>query len=534
MIGLDVLTLHLSGTNAATFTSYSETATVVKGGDRQRIYDPSVGESEPWYINDHTFVQGPDGTWNLFGITHTEPADPLNESFFAHATADTLTQAQYTKQAPVIQADPALGEKHVWAPYVLQDNGTYYMFYSAGLDDNHTEYQIRLATSTDLYHWTKREQPLFTDGFDARDPMVLRVGNRWVMYYTANSTPSGGNHEVAYRTSTDLIHWGSKQVAFTHPAVGTFGGPTESPFVVAKDGSYYLFICCDKSYTDTRVYKSQDPLHFDVSQLAGHIDAHAAEVVKDTDGQYYVSGAGWGMGGVYLRPLDFNGTEVTAGKVVQTSNYRATVQTSPTTAITSMDVADGSGGWRSVLDDDYRATAPYLGVSTFGNTDTTGPAATVKLDGSRLTLTGIPLGDEPATADWTLDFDRASFVNSLTTHVTGPTTGPVWEVSMTFDGAGSRIGDNADPDRPVGDVHGFRAWTQSTGADASVAVGYRAGSAFGADNTYFAGSGAVVWQPLWQPGGRAWPQGDYALGSWRVGASPIGGDDSLGASLQGG
>ncbi|WP_051266519.1 DUF2961 domain-containing protein [Nakamurella lactea] len=534
MIGLDVLELHLQGRSGATVTSYSHTATVVNAGDRQRVYDPSVGESGPWYFNDHTFVQGPDNSWHLFGITHAEPADPLNENFFGHASATSLTQAQYTKQDPVIQADPTLGEKHVWAPYVLQDNGTYYMYYSAGLDDNHDAYQIRLATSTDLTHWTKRVEPLFTDGYDARDPMVLRVGNQWVMYYTANSTPTGGNHQVAYRTSSDLIHWGAKNVAFTHPAVGTFGGPTESPFVVAKDGWYYLFICCDKSYTDTRVYKSRDPLNFDISQLAGHVDAHAAEVVKDTDGTYYVSGAGWGMGGVYLRPLNFNGTEVTAGKTVQTSNYRATVQTSPTTAITSMDVADGSGGWRSVLNDDYRATAPYLGVSNFGNTDTTGPAASVTVAGSRITLGGIPLGDEPVTADWTLDFGRASFGNTIVTHVTGPTTGPVWEASMTFDGTGSRIGDNADPDRSVGDVHGFGAWTQSTGSNASVAVGYRAGSAFGSDNTYYAGSGAVVWQPLWQPGGRGWAQGDHPLGSWRVAASPIGGDDLLGAALLGG
>ena len=48
---------------------------LVRAGDFTPIYDPSVGEDGPWYINDHTIVQGPDGTWHMFGITHAEPAD---------------------------------------------------------------------------------------------------------------------------------------------------------------------------------------------------------------------------------------------------------------------------------------------------------------------------------------------------------------------------------------------------------------------------------------------------------------------------
>ncbi|WP_212754308.1 DUF2961 domain-containing protein [Nakamurella aerolata] len=529
-VGLDYLSLATTASGVKV-TDWSKTEEVVQAGARQRIYDPSVGENEPWYINDHTFVQGPDGKWNMFGITHAEPADPLNESFFAHATADTLTQKQYSKQAPVIQADPALGEKHVWAPYVLKDGDTYYMFYAAGLDDNHSTHQLRLATSKDLKTWTKRKEPLFVDGFDARDPMVMRIGNQWVMYYTANSTPEGGNHQVAYRTSTDLVNWGPKQVAFNHPVTGTFGGPTESPFVVAKDGWYYLFVCCESGYTDTRVYKSKDPFSFNVDQLAGRIDAHAAEVVQDTDGRWYISGAGWGQGGLYLAPLDWNAMLTTKGKNVETSNYRVTVQTAPQSSVTDMQVADGSGGWRPALNNDYRGTGPYLGVGNFGNTDTAGAAGSVSATANSLTLKGIPLGNEPVTADWKLDFARASFTSSITAKVTGALSAPAWEVSTTVDGAGSRIGDNADPDRPVGDVKGFPDWTQSTGANSSVAARYTQGSAFSQDNRYYAGTGAVVWQPLWQPGGRAWAPGSYSLGTLTIGASPIGGDDQLGALL---
>ena len=50
---------------------------------------------EPWCVNDHTFIQGPDKTWHLFGITHPKPLswekDPGHQ--LAHATAKTLLQA---------------------------------------------------------------------------------------------------------------------------------------------------------------------------------------------------------------------------------------------------------------------------------------------------------------------------------------------------------------------------------------------------------------------------------------------------------
>ena len=35
--------------------------------------------------------------------------------------------------------------------------------------------------------------------------MVHRIGEQWVMYYTATSDPAGGDHTVMYRTSDDLI-----------------------------------------------------------------------------------------------------------------------------------------------------------------------------------------------------------------------------------------------------------------------------------------------------------------------------------------
>lgn len=270
-------------------------------GDFVNVYDPGVGESGPWYLNDHTFIRDDSGTWHLFGITHAEPADPQNEVVFAHATASSL-HGPWNKQAPALTVDASYGETHLWAPHVIHVNSTYYMFYAGG--GNPTDSEINLATSTDLFTWTRLASgPLFRDGYEARDPMVTRVGNQWVMYYTATSTTSGGNHVVAYRTSDDLIHWSDRGIAYSDPLVGTGAGNTESPYVVEYDGMWYLFIGPRPGYVGTDVFASTDPFQFTPDGLVGHLPAHAAEVVKDSDGSMWVSSAGWSQGGVWLAPL---------------------------------------------------------------------------------------------------------------------------------------------------------------------------------------------------------------------------------------
>ena len=276
-------------------------------GPFRRIYNPGIGESKPWYINDHCFIPDPEGTWHLFGITHEEPAKAWEEDNLAHATSMNLTQFPWRKQpfALSVIEDP-WGEVHLWAPHVVYNDGTYFMFYCAG-DKDPTKYKIHLATSADLWRWERHaENPVVADGFHARDPFIMKVGDEWIMYYTATSDPARGNHVVARQTSTDLIHWSERRIVFTDPSVGTGGGPTESPFVVRRGRYYYLFIGPRGGYAGTDVFQSLDPFHWSLESKVGHIPAHAAEVIRDKDGRWYVSHCGWGEGGVYLAPLYWN------------------------------------------------------------------------------------------------------------------------------------------------------------------------------------------------------------------------------------
>ena len=268
----------------------------------EHVFDPSQGEKEAWYLNDHCLIRANDGVWHLFGITHQEPADPDHEAFFLHATAPDV-KGPWKKQAPVMRIDPAFKETVVWAPHVVAHDGKYWMFYCAGGKD-HTQFHIHMAASPDLVNWTRHpDNPMVVDGYDARDPMALRHNDQWILYYCATETPQGGNHVVKAVTSSDLAHWSSPRVVFRSPETGTFGGPTESPFVVPRNGKYYLFVCTNEPYNNGAVYVSDDPFHFEPSSMVMNFPAHGAEVVQAGDGRWFVTSCGWEQGGLYLAPL---------------------------------------------------------------------------------------------------------------------------------------------------------------------------------------------------------------------------------------
>lgn len=272
----------------------------VGSGRFDLVYD-TAAQNPSRYINDHTLVKANDGTWHMFGIT----SGPQGEVQFAHATAANV-RGPWKREADVLHVDPNyFREVHVWAPHVIEHRGTYYMFYAGGeRDGNGANAAISVATSKDLFTWTRRpEGPLFRDGLEARDAFVTRIGTQWVMYYTGSTLPNQGKYAVLYRTSDDLIRWSERRIAYTDGATTTSGPcATESPFVVERDGSFYLFLGPRGGYVGTDVFRSSDPFHFEVANYAGHFPSHAAEVVRDGD-QWLVTSAGTFQRGLYIAEL---------------------------------------------------------------------------------------------------------------------------------------------------------------------------------------------------------------------------------------
>lgn len=271
----------------------------VGAGVFTQIYDPTPSGTVRQYINDHTFVRASSGQWHLFGITGQIGAIG-NEVNFAHATAPALA-GPWTRQPYALSADRSYyGETQIWAPYVIAVKGTYYMFYCSVRDNG---FGMSLATSTDLFNWTKRPGgPLFY-GNANRDPYVTRINGQWVMYYC--EADASGHHIVGYRTSADLVNWSAQRVAYTDPSTtANTSSTTESPIVLQRDGYVYLFIGPKNGYAGTDVLRGTDPFHFDYANYAGHIPAHAAEVIDD-NGAQWVSACGWFEHGVAIAPLQW-------------------------------------------------------------------------------------------------------------------------------------------------------------------------------------------------------------------------------------
>ncbi|WP_121834037.1 family 43 glycosylhydrolase, partial [Streptomyces sp. S1] len=278
----------------------------IGAGSFTHVYDPSTAAG-PRYLNDHTLIRAR-GRWHLFSIVGNsaprgESPDSAAETSFAHASAPT-PYGPWTTHADALTVDPSYhGEEHLWAPHVIEADGRFWMFYAAG---GASGAAINLATSTDLFTWTREPSgPLFR-GLVARDPMVLRTGDAWTMYYTELSGP-GGHHVVAHRRSADLVRWSAPGVAFADASTDATVSVTESPYVVARDGWYYLFLGPRGGYEGTDVLTSRDPHRFDVTGYAGHVAGHAVEVVADGD-TWYASAAGWFRQGLYVAPLEWRDT----------------------------------------------------------------------------------------------------------------------------------------------------------------------------------------------------------------------------------
>jgi arabinan endo-1,5-alpha-L-arabinosidase len=281
-------------------------------GQSTHIFDQSAGEKRPWYINDHCIVKGPDGRWHLFGITHEKEIvpPPEFEHFFAHAGSPSLMQVPWQKHPLALKYDRSLGETHIWAPHIIEKDGIYYMFFAGG--GGHWQSMIDLATSKDLFNWERPQvNPLFRDFYDARDPMVLKHGDEYLMYYCKTFSKADPKSTVALRRSKDLVHWSEPEFALVlsdFPRVLN-SGHTESPFVFERGGKFYMIVCTPYyHYRLTRVFVSDNPFKFDEKDEVTAFVAHCAEVV-DGSGKFYLSHAGWFYDGVYLAPLTFRASK---------------------------------------------------------------------------------------------------------------------------------------------------------------------------------------------------------------------------------
>jgi arabinan endo-1,5-alpha-L-arabinosidase len=252
------------------------------------------------YLNDHTLIRGPDGTWHLFGITNASAGDPAHEHEFLHATAPALF-GPWTEQADALVADARYGEQVLWAPYVFRAApGEWRMFYYADrLTPQNPEMGSREAVSYDLWHWRRSAEAArpATRPRGGRDPFVLRLGRSWLLYSVGVDAWSRG--QILLSESRDAAHekWSRRVAVLTDPVPANpwRRGNVQSPFVFEYDGQYYLFVTRKSlspiDYARTYVFCSNDPRQF-VWRPIADLRAHAAEIVVD-GGHTFITSAGW-------------------------------------------------------------------------------------------------------------------------------------------------------------------------------------------------------------------------------------------------
>jgi arabinan endo-1,5-alpha-L-arabinosidase len=264
-------------------------------GDFYRTYVPSGSR----YLNDHSLIMGPDGTWHVYGITNDSAGDPEAEHQFLHATAPSLF-GPWTEQPDALVADPRMNEAVLWAPHVVEASaGRWALFYYADLLDGDPTRGVRRAESTDLWHWQRVEATASPRARPpgGRDPFLFRGADRWLLFSVGVDGASHGQILSSQSRDLSFDEWSAASPVITDPvATGPWRrGNLQSPFVVTHDEQFYLFVTRKSpspiDYVRTNVFCSDDPRHFDWQPIA-ELRAHAAEIVVD-HGRSFITSGGW-------------------------------------------------------------------------------------------------------------------------------------------------------------------------------------------------------------------------------------------------
>ena len=260
------------------------------------------------YVNDHSIVIGSDNKWHLYGITSFVGL-PSQERYFVHGVGESLDKPFKEDGRSIDRGTLA------WAPCVINKGEYYYMFYGPS--------PTSLAVSFDMREWFGTNVTLIGEPLMGahRDHFVLKISeDKYLMYVVGIHNKRGA---VSCFSSSDLLTWQFEKFVLTsgelaplNPAWGAF----ESPFVVKKDGLYYLFITytngADDNYNNTFVFCSNDPLSFgeyngnEGTQPITTIQAHAPEILE-SNGKYYITTCGWNFkpvpipGAVAIAELDW-------------------------------------------------------------------------------------------------------------------------------------------------------------------------------------------------------------------------------------
>jgi arabinan endo-1,5-alpha-L-arabinosidase len=243
-------------------TTAAITAAVVAGGVALGVARPWEPAPEPLTLegdlatHDPALVVGGDGEpWFVYSTGDVRVgfgAPQIRRSDDGGRTWERVGTAWDHSGDPAWVRDEIDGVSNYWAPELYENDGTWYLYYSASTFGSNDS-AIGVATSTTLdpanpdFGWTDQGMVIRShagqDHWNAIDPGIVEdaEGNPWMFF----GSFWGGIQVVPLEWPSGKVAGDAEPVRVASRA-GLPENAIEAPYVIERDGWYYLFVSWDK------------------------------------------------------------------------------------------------------------------------------------------------------------------------------------------------------------------------------------------------------------------------------------------------
>ncbi|SES22136.1 arabinan endo-1,5-alpha-L-arabinosidase [Gracilibacillus ureilyticus] len=148
-------------------------------------------------------------------------------------------------ELPVAEWTKEYNVHHLWAPHVAENDGTYYLYYSASMFGTNYSAIGVASTSTpeDTNSWEDHGpiiQTTMRDSFNAIDPMAIEDDGKWWLLYGSHF---GG---IVLKELVDMTETTGEEYVLASRQATTEHNAIEGPTIFKKDDYYYLLTSWDK------------------------------------------------------------------------------------------------------------------------------------------------------------------------------------------------------------------------------------------------------------------------------------------------